>query len=354
MLWTVLITPNMSTPASVEELIGPELLARLDRLTVLSRKLFAGKMPGERRSKRRGQSVEFDDYRPYTPGDDLRHLDWNVLARFDRLVLKLFREDEDQTLHLYLDASASMLAGGAGGAGGGSHGDESDHATPTKLVAAGRLMMALAAIGLAQRNRVVVTVLGLSAGGGGVSDLAPSSTVRRSRSLAPLRGRRNIRRVGEFLVRAIADATREMPRVDLAAELRTAAMTRRGGQGVAILISDLLVDDGLEDALGALVVPRGFDAACLQMLAPGEVDPALDRDAGLVGDLRLTDIESSKAVEVTLSRALLDRYRERFAAHQQRCIKACRARDITHIVVQSDADAADTLLGAVRRRGVLG
>ena len=80
----MLLTPDINAPKSVEDLLGPELLARLDRLSILSRKLFAGKLPGERRSKRRGQSVEFDDYRPYTRGDDLRHLDWNVLARFDR------------------------------------------------------------------------------------------------------------------------------------------------------------------------------------------------------------------------------------------------------------------------------
>ncbi|MCB1280938.1 MAG: DUF58 domain-containing protein [Salinibacterium sp.] len=341
----MLLTPDMRTPGGVDELIGPELLARLDRLSILSRKLFSGTLPGERRSKRRGQSVEFDDYRPYTPGDDLRHLDWNVLARFDRLVLKLFREDEDQTLHLYLDASASMLAGGRSAVAG--VGEE----RPTKLVAAARLTMALAAIGLAQQNRVVVTVIGpppigpVGANARGVT--------RQARTLSPLRGRRNIRRVGTFLLDAVSDTTRAMPRVDVAAELRRSALSRRG-QGVAVLISDLMIDEGLEATLNALVVPSGFDAACVRVLAPGEVDPAADRDAGLVGDLRLTDVESGRGVEVTVSRALLEKYHERFKAHRERCSKACTARGITLVETMSDANAAETMLGAVRRRGIVG
>ncbi len=348
----VLVSANIDLPKSVDDLIGPELLTRLDRLTILSRKLFAGKLPGERRSKRRGQSVEFDDYRPYTRGDDLRHLDWNVLARFDRLVLKLFREEEDQTLHLYLDASASMFAGGkAAVAGGGS-------AQPTKLVSAARLTMALAAVGLSQQNRVVISVLGVPQRPLASAARTGLSGAEGIRTLQPVRGRRNIRRAGEFLVEALADAAREMPRVDLGAQLRRLALARRG-QGVAVLLSDLLMDDGdagtgLETALNALVVPRGFDAACIRVLAPAEVDPSRDRDAGLTGDLRLTDIESSVGVEVTVSRGVLERYRERFEAHAQRVSRACVSRDINLMTVMSNEDPADVLLGVLRRRGVLG
>ena len=341
----MLVTSNIDLPATVDELIGPELLARLDRLTILSRKLFDGTLPGARRSKRRGQSVEFDDYRPYARGDDLRQLDWNVLARFDRLVLKLFREEEDQTLHLYLDASASMLAGGKAGLAG------TVPAQSTKLAAAARLTMALAAVGLSQQNRVVISVLGAPPRSG-------NSGAGGTRTLQPIRGRRNIRRAGEFVVEAIADAAREMPRVDVAAQLRRLALARRG-QGVAVLLSDLFIEDGasgtgLEDALGALVVPKGFDAACIRVLAPAEPDPSLDRDAGLIGDLRLTDVETSRGVEVTVSRGVLERYRERFEAHAERVSRVCASRDVTLMTVLSDEDPADVLLGVLRQRGVLG
>ena len=71
------------------------------------RKLLAGKMKGERRSKRRGQSVEFADYRNYVVGDDLRFIDWNIYARLDRLFLKLFLEEEDLSLYILLDVSKS-------------------------------------------------------------------------------------------------------------------------------------------------------------------------------------------------------------------------------------------------------
>src|ERR1700727_1549165 len=88
-------------------LLDPQFMARLDQLDILSRKLLAGKMKGERRSKRRGQSVEFADYRNYVIGDDLRFIDWNIYARLDRLFLTLFFEEEDLALYIILAASKS-------------------------------------------------------------------------------------------------------------------------------------------------------------------------------------------------------------------------------------------------------
>src|SRR5580765_6674127 len=121
-----MLVGSANRPSTIDELLGPELLSRLDRLDVLSRKVFAGKLPGERRSRKRGTSVEFDDYRNYVAGDDLRRVDWNVFARLDKFFLKLFREEEDLALHIAIDASASMDAG-----------------SPSKLVFAQRLAMAL-------------------------------------------------------------------------------------------------------------------------------------------------------------------------------------------------------------------
>src|SRR3954467_5937998 len=90
-----------------ELLLDPTFMARLDQLDVMSRKLLAGKMKGERRSKRRGQSVEFADYRNYVVGDDLRFIDWNIYARLERLFLKLFLEEEDFSLYVLVDVSKS-------------------------------------------------------------------------------------------------------------------------------------------------------------------------------------------------------------------------------------------------------
>src|ERR1044072_1821249 len=89
-------------------LLSPQLLAQLEKLELVSRKIFRGRMKGERRSKRKGQSVEFADFRNYVPGDDLRQLDWNLYARLEKLIIKLCREEEDLHFYALIDASMSM------------------------------------------------------------------------------------------------------------------------------------------------------------------------------------------------------------------------------------------------------
>src|ERR1700704_1435830 len=127
-------------------LLSPQLLAQLERLELVSRKIFRGRMKGERRSKRKGQSVEFADFRNYVAGDDLRFIDWNTYARLDRLFLKLFLEEEDLHFYALIDASASM-----------------DFGSPTKLEYAKQLAAALSFIGLKRADRVKVETLGQSA-----------------------------------------------------------------------------------------------------------------------------------------------------------------------------------------------
>src|SRR5206468_10595801 len=123
-------------PATDTQLLSPDLMSRLDALDVISRKILAGKMRGERRSKRRGQSVEFADFRNYVAGDDLRFIDWNTYARLDRLFLKLFLEEEDLHFYALIDVSASM-----------------DFGSPTKLEYAKQLAAALAFVGLKRADR---------------------------------------------------------------------------------------------------------------------------------------------------------------------------------------------------------
>src|SRR5947207_13229004 len=123
-------------------LLDPQFMARLDQLDVMSRKRLAGKMKGERRSKRRGQSVEFADYRNYVVGDDLRFIDWNIYARLDRLFLQLFLEEEDLAVHILVDVSKSCDFGGP------------NKAAYMKRVAAGR-----GYIGLVTYNRVSISAI---------------------------------------------------------------------------------------------------------------------------------------------------------------------------------------------------
>src|ERR1700749_1343258 len=132
---------TVATPKN-ELLLDPAFMARLDQLDVMSRKLLAGKLKGERRSKRRGQSVEFADYRNYVIGDDLRFIDWNIYARLDRLFLKLFLEEEDLSLYVLVDVSKST-----------------DYGNPHKALYLKRVAAALGYIGLVNYNRVSIAAM---------------------------------------------------------------------------------------------------------------------------------------------------------------------------------------------------
>jgi uncharacterized protein (DUF58 family) len=269
------------------------LAGRLDRLDLLSRKLLAGKMPGERRSKRRGRSVEFDDFRNYVAGDDLRHIDWNIFARLDRLFVKLFREEEDLALHLIVDSSASMDVG-----------------VPNKLVYAHRLAMALAYVGLVNQNRVSVAAFG----GPELSE-ADGGTRRRFHQLAPVRGRTSVQRVAAFLLENLAACERRStgsgvdPDLVFADAMRSAAVSR-AGRGIMVVMSDFLHPQGSAAGLqylGAATMAGAFDTYALQVLSPSELDPVKDEARGLVGDLRLTDVETGRGAEVTVSAAAVIR-----------------------------------------------
>ena len=130
-------------PVAESNLLPPDLMAQLERLELVTRKVFRGRMKGERRSKRKGQSVEFADFRSYVPGDDLRSLDWNLYARLDKLIVKLFLEEEDLHFFTLIDASLSM-----------------DFGTPTKLEYAKQLAAALGFVGLIRTDRVRIETLG--------------------------------------------------------------------------------------------------------------------------------------------------------------------------------------------------
>jgi uncharacterized protein (DUF58 family) len=326
----VIVARNEPRPTTPEELLGPALAAALNRLDVLSRKVFAGKLPGERRSKRRGRSVEFDDFRLYAPGDDLRHVDWNVLARLDRLFIKVFREEEDLSVHLFVDASASMDAG-----------------APNKLYFAARIAMAIGYVGLANQNRVAMTLY-----------QGPERPLRR---LAPVRGRTNARRLSALLLDHLDPSAvppdpggSERRGLDFNGALRSAAMSR-SGRGVMVVISDFLTREGYAAGLDYLYGggTTGFDTWVVHVLSPGELDPASERERGLVGDLRLTDSESADAREVTISPVLLARYRERLDAFRRELRETCLARGMAYLLVPSDTGVSDFVLGSLRRGGML-
>jgi uncharacterized protein (DUF58 family) len=313
-----------SRPASRDELISPELAARLDRFDVRSRKVFPGALPGERRSKRRGRSVEFDDYRNYSPGDDLRHIDWNVYARLDRLFIKLFREEEDLALHILLDSSASMDVG-----------------KPSKLVFAHRLAMAFGYLGLISNNRVSVGTFSSRVG-----------VVQ----LAPLRGRKNVTQLSEFLLKNLEEAPdgpSQSKGDDFNGALRQFA-ARRVGKGVVVVLSDFLIREGYTDGLGLLANTGkgGFDTTCIQIMSPGELDPS-EEEGRVSGDLHLTDNETGQGAEITVSAELLESYRRGVASYCDELAHFCRSRRMKHTLVSTSAPIDELMLSTFRRIGLL-
>lgn len=297
-------------PTRIDELLGSPLMAKLDRLDLVSRRIFAGKLQGERHSKRRGRSVEFEDFRPYASGDDLRFVDWNIYGRLDRLVMRIFLEEEDLSLLLVLDATGSMAFG-----------------EPSKFLAAQRLAMALGYLGMVNRNRVSAIAFG---GEGRVR-------------LGGLRGRRRLAELGQWLLAREASGT-----ADFTEAMRSISLARQG-RGVMVVLSDFLAPEGAERGL-AYAAGRGYDLFALQILSPEELDPAAH---GLEGDLQLVDSETGAVREATLSPGVLRAYRDRLDAHAAALRASCRRRGIGLAAIRSDTPTEEVLLGVLRRRGLL-
>jgi uncharacterized protein (DUF58 family) len=298
--------PTEAGGGGADVLFDEAFLRRLEQLELASRRLTAGRMKGERRSVRRGQSVEFADYRNYTAGDDLRQLDWNVYARLERLFIKLFVEEEDVTVHVLVDASRSM-----------------DFGEPNKLTFARRAAGALAYLGLAHLDRVSVAFLGDG----------------RASTLRPLRGKARVFEVFRFL-----SEPRHERLTGLAAAAREYAGRLRG-RGPLILVSDLL-DPGYLDALRDLAGTR-CQLSVLHVMSPEELDPDVPPDA------RLVDNETDAGVDVTGDDDLVERYRTRLAEWQAEIGGFVARRGGSYVAVPSDLDLADLLFDVLRRRRVL-
>jgi len=296
----------MST--ATEPLLSPEFLAKLEQLELVSKKIFLGRFKGDRLTKRKGSSVEFADYKNYVIGDDLRFLDWNLFARLDRLFIKLFLEEEDLHFHILIDNSLSM-----------------DFGTPSKLHYARQVAAALGFVGLVNQDRVALHVIN--------SDL--------SATLSPLRGRKSLWRMMEFLQRL----TPSEGQSNLRQALRTFSM-RNTGRGLAVLLSDFMDKDGFEEPLRYLVA-RQMDVYVIQVLSQEEVEPEL------LGDLRLIDVEDNDVTEVTANALLIKRYKENLAAYQEALKEFCSQRGIAYLFTTNQLPFEKLVLTYLRQRGLV-
>ena len=291
-------------PATRDAIFSSEFLAQLERLSLLSRRVFRGRVKGERRSPRRGHSVEFCDYRAYGVGDDLRYVDWNIYGRLDRLHVKLFVDEQDLCLHLLLDASASM-----------------DFGAPTKLEYGARLAAALGFIGLVSMERVGVGVL----------------RERVAEGWPPTRGRNQVMNLFDFLGRV-----RPAGGTTLNDGLQNYARRARE-PGLAVVISDLLDPGGFEAGVRALLEHR-FDVHLIHVLAPEEMNPEL------AGDLRLVDSETGEVRELSVDGDAIRAYRERLRQFLERVEAFSRARELGYHRVTVDTSVEEFVLSQIRGR----
>jgi uncharacterized protein (DUF58 family) len=293
----------MSVPAAEREvLFTSDFLAQLERLTLASRRAFRGRSRGERRSPRKGHSVEFCDYRAYGVGDDLRYVDWNVYGRLDRLHVKLFVDEEDLCLHLLVDASRSM-----------------DFGRPTKLAYAVRLAAALGFVGLVNLERVGVAVL----------------RDRLSEGWPPTRGRSQFPALLDFL-----GSVRSSGATALNDGLGRYAMRARE-PGIAVVISDLMDPLGFESGVRALL-ERRFEVHVVHLLDASEINPMLG------GDLRLQDSETGEVRELTVDGEAMRVYRQRLHQFLDRIEAFCRSQEIGYRRLTTDMPLESFMLSQLR------
>lgn len=284
-----------------------QFLKRLDALSILSRKVAMGQAKGERRSFRKGAGVEFKDYRPYVMGDDLRYVDWNIYSRLDRLLLKLFVEEEDLCLHLLVDGSASMGFG-----------------RPPKLEYALQVAAALGYIGLSNLERVAVGLF----------------TGELTFVLRPRRGRGQILPLLDFLSTVEAKGP-----TNLNGSLANYALRSRM-PGVVVVLSDLLDPGGYADGLKALL-RRRFEVFLLHVVSEEELHPRLR------GDLTLLDVEGGTRREVSVDRGALERYQERLLGHFAEAEGFCARHHIDYLRTSTAVPFQDLILRHLRRGGFL-
>jgi len=306
-------------------LLTPELLRRLEQLQLLAARRAKSTARGERRSKARGQSVEFADYRNYVAGDDFRRLDWNLFGRLDKLFLKLYEEERELPVRIFLDASESMTFG-----------------TPPKFDFARQVAAAVGYVALCGFDRVSLNIFpDIDANTANLAPAALSAEMAARGALRAVRGRKSSLQYFQNLSQLSAHGP-----VDFNEALRRGAMAARQS-GVAVLLSDFLDPAGYEPGLNALI-GRGFHVNAVQILAPEELNPST------YGDLRLIDSETGGLQEITFGKYRLKAYQQSVQNYCQRLREFCKGRGIRFFSVSSDTSLEQLLLSQLRQAEVWG
>ena len=289
------------------ELFDEQFLKKLEYLHVVSRKIFTGGARAERKMRKVGSGIEFADHRRYTWGDDFRYIDWNVYGRIDKLLLRLFEEEEDLHIYILLDCSKSMLIG-----------------TPLKLHYAMQVGAALSYIGLANLDRVAIM---------------PFSERLLGR-LPPARGKGRIFKVFEFLRNAPAGGDTAL------APCVKSFVHQNKRRGLVVVISDYYDPTGFEEAINTLRYNK-YEPFVLQVYDQKEANPSLH------GDLALVDCETGTVKEVTITRALLEAYQREHERYCGELAEFCTARAIPYFRTHTNIPFDDLVLRIFRTGGFL-
>ncbi|MCU0690039.1 MAG: DUF58 domain-containing protein [Polyangiaceae bacterium] len=291
-----------------QDLFDDEFQRKLEYLAIVSRRVFAGKMRAERRTRKSGSGIEFADHRDYVAGDDFRYLDWNVYQRFGRLLLRLFEEEEDLSVYIIVDASSSMGFGGN-----------------KKIVYAKRLAASLAYIGLANLDRVALV----------------TTTDRVLRHMPATRGKQRIFKVFQFLRETRADGT-----TDLGQALRV-FVSQHKRRGLAVLISDLYDPAGFEHGINALRYAK-FEPFVIHLIDHADASPPLR------GDVRIYDCETGEEREVTITTKVLAKYRETHESYIKDIQAFCTAKQVPYVPGDVKVPFDEMVLRVLRRGGIVG
>jgi hypothetical protein len=294
-------------------LLTPELLRRLEQFQLLAARRAKSSARGERRSKARGQSVEFADHRNYVPGDDFRYLDWNLYGRLEKLFLKLYEEERELPVRIFLDASESMGFG-----------------EPRQFDFARQIAAAVGYVALCGFDRVSVVPF---------PDNKEEAAVRGA--LRSVRGRKSTLNFFQNITQLTAGGT-----ANLNEALRRGALEARQA-GVAVVLSDFLDPAGYDAGLTALV-GRGFQVNAVQILAPEELAPST------FGDLRLVDAETGNVQEVSFGRYRMASYQQMVQNFCQRLREFSQARGISFFMASSNTALEYLLLKQLRQSEVWG
>jgi uncharacterized protein (DUF58 family) len=278
-----------------------DFLKKLEYLNVVSRRAFAGQNRADRLARKRGRGLEFADHRAYTPGDDFRHIDWKAYQRLNRLLLRLFDEEQDLPIYLFIDASRSM-------------------AEPAKFDQARRIAAALCYIGLSHLDRVTILPFGA-----GLGD-----------ETMPGRGKGRIFRVFDLLDRMTTGGP-----TDLSEAFKQFA-SRGRQQGLAVVISDFLDPRGFEPGLKILCT-LGHDVFVVHIASEA------DRDPGALGEVRFVDAETGDLRDVDVTPNLAGAYREAWQSHASELERFCGRYDLGYVRADAEVPFEDIILKTFRK-----